>query len=242
MGDHPQQDLVLLVDPLGGSQGRPEPPLGATEPALHLPPLAVDPLRPRAPRFPPEPPHHLTPVLGLGPLPAPAPVQRDDRGPDAQLLAGRGVVLFRVVRRVAQQGIDRHGPDRVPGRRDQVRGVLTRAAGDPGGQVQMAPGVDDGGQFRPPLLVDPSAGPPGEVAADGPGLVPGRVGGRARLVGDEPPPTGRRDGLAQEGCRGLFLSSRSAAFWRVEWSGMSPVSPSAARRSDQSRRCCSMPR
>src|SRR4051794_27475459 len=83
MGQHPHQDLLLLVHPLAGPQRRAQQPLGPREPAPDLPPLAVDAAVLRPARLAAEPPHHLPPVLRLRPPPARvAPVQGEDRRAD----------------------------------------------------------------------------------------------------------------------------------------------------------------
>ncbi len=55
MSQHPHQHLALLVRPAPGSQRRAEEPRVPREPALGLPPLAMDTAMPRAPRLPAQP-------------------------------------------------------------------------------------------------------------------------------------------------------------------------------------------
>src|SRR5262249_59957958 len=74
----------------GGGARPPQPPLGAAEGAPRLPPLAVHPPVPTPAGLLAEPADHLPAVAGPGPLAAPAPVEGDDRRPDAQLLAAGG--------------------------------------------------------------------------------------------------------------------------------------------------------
>src|SRR4029434_10161383 len=79
MGQDPQQDLLLLVDPLAGPQRRAQEPLAPREAALDLPSLAVDRAALRAPRLAAEPLDHLATIPRLRPLPpGVAPVQRED--------------------------------------------------------------------------------------------------------------------------------------------------------------------
>jgi hypothetical protein len=84
----PGADLqfTLSQDIRAGPQRRAGQALGAREGALRLPALAVDPLE--------EPPLHLPAVAALGPPAAPIPpVQRDDRGADARVLAAEAVAI-----------------------------------------------------------------------------------------------------------------------------------------------------
>src|SRR5512135_3388932 len=182
MGQHPHQDLLLLVDPLAGPQRRAEEPLLPRETALDLPPLAVDAAVLRPAWLAAEPPHHLPPVPRLGPPPARVPpVQWEDRRADTQPLTGQGVVVLGVEGAVTQERVHRAAATGGPHRRLKLRRVLTRAAGDVRREEQVAPGLADGRQLGPgalpPPLVGP-LGPPGEVPADVPGLEPGGVDGR----------------------------------------------------------------
>ena len=245
MGQHPHQDLLLLVDPLAGPQRRAEEPLLPRETALDLPPLAVD-----AAVFGPawlaaEPPHHLSPIPRLGPPPARVPpVQGEDRRADTQPLTGQSVVVLGVEGAVTQERVHRAAAAGGPHRRPELRRVLARAAGHVRREEQVAPGLQDSGQLGPgtlpPPLVGP-LGPPGEVPADVPGLEPGGVDGRLGLGGDQAARPRFGDGLTQEGIDPLFSSSRVAAFWRVEWSGTF-FRPRVSRNSAHSRRICSRPR
>jgi hypothetical protein len=241
MCQHAQLDLLLLVDPRAGAQGRAQQLLVAREAALDVPPLAVDPAVPRPGRPPPEPPHHLPAVLRLRPPPTRVPaVQSDHRRPDPQAVAGQGVVGLGVVPGVAQERVQRAPAARRPHRRPELGRVLARPAADVGGQEQVAAGLQHGRQLGPAPLPPPAAAP-GEVAADVAGLVPGRIDRRPRLRRDQAALARPGDGVAEEGVGPFFSSSRAAAFWRVEWSG-TLASPRAARRSDQSVRNCSSPR
>jgi len=245
MGQHPHQDLLLLVDPLAGPQRRAQQPLVPREPALDLPPLPVDAavLGPAGPAA--EPPHHLPPVLRLRPLPARVPpVQGEDRRADPQPLSSQGVVVLGIKGAVAQERVHRTAAAGGARRRLELGRILTRAAGDVRRQEQVAAGLQDRGQLGPGALPPPLAGPlgpPGEVAADVPRLVPGGVDGRLGPGRDQAARPRLGDGLPQEGIDPLFSSSRTAAFWRVEWSGTFSR-PRASRSSAQSRRICSRPR
>src|ERR1700744_3638720 len=79
-----EEDFGLLVGPLDGANRGSEPALVAAERALDLRPLAIDPLGPTPARLLAEPRNHLSAILSDRPLAAPAPVQRDHRGPDSQ--------------------------------------------------------------------------------------------------------------------------------------------------------------
>jgi hypothetical protein len=242
---HPQQDLLLLIHPPASAQGRAQQTLVPREPALDLPPLAVDPAVRGALRLASESLDHLAAVAGLRPLPARiAAVQREDRRADAQPLAGQSVVMLSVEGAVAQQRVDPTAAASRPRRRPELRRVLTRAPTDVGRQEQVAAGLQDGRQLGPGALPPTLAGPlgaPGEIAADVPGLVPRRVDGRPWLGGDQAARPRRGDGLPEEGIGPPFTSSRSAAFCIVEWSG-TLVRPRASRRSPQSRSIASRPR
>src|SRR5262245_48515908 len=91
------EDAELTLPLAGGlrprTEGAAEPPLVPTGVGLGLTPLAVHPAV-AAPLGPlAEPLDHLPPVSGLGPLPAVgAAVERDDRGPHPEVLAGVPVV------------------------------------------------------------------------------------------------------------------------------------------------------
>jgi hypothetical protein len=245
MGQHPHQDLLLLVDPRAGAQRRAQQPLLPREAALHLPPLAVDAAVLRPTRFATEPPHHLPPIRRLRPLPARVPpVQGEDRRADPQPLTGQGVVVLGVEGGVAQERVQRAAAAGGPHCRPELRRVLTRAAADVRREEQVAAGLQDRGQLGPGALPTPLVGPlrpPGEVAADVPGLEPGGVDGRPGLGGDQAARPRLGDGLPEEGIDPLFSSSRAAAFWIVEWSG-TVVRPRASRNSAHSRRICSRPR
>jgi hypothetical protein len=245
MRQHPQLDLFLLVDPFAGPQRRAQEPLLPREPALDLPPLPVDAAVFGPPRLAAEPPHHLPPVPRLGPLPARVPpVQREDRRADPQPLTNQGVVVLGVEGAVTQERVHRAAAAGGPPRRPELWRVLARAAGHVRREEQVAPGLQDGGQLGPgtlpPPLVGP-LGPPGEVAADVAGLIPGGVDGGPRLGGDQAARPRLGDGLPEEGIDPVFSSSRRAAFWRVEWSGTF-FRPKASRNSAQSRRISSRPR
>src|SRR5829696_5702386 len=99
------QDPELALPFAGGvrttSERTPQPTLVPGESGLGLPPLAVHPPVPAPPGLLAEPLHHLASIPGLRPLAAlPAAVERDDRGPDAEVLPGVPVVLLGVERRV----------------------------------------------------------------------------------------------------------------------------------------------
>ena len=245
MGQHPHEDLFLLVVPLAGSQRGAQVPLGPREPALNLPPLAVDAAVFGPPRLAAEPTHHLPPELRLRPLPARVPpVQREDRRADPQPLTGQDVVVLGVEGTVAQERIHRAAAAGGPHRGLELRRVLTRAAGHLCREEQVAPGLQDCRQLGPgalpPPLVGP-LGPPGEIAADVPGLKPGGVDRRAGFGADQAARPRLGDGLAEEGIDPFFSRSRSAAFWMVEWSGTF-VRPRVSRNSAQSWRIASRPR
>jgi hypothetical protein len=245
MGQYPHQDLLLLVHPLAGPQCRAQEPLLPRETALDLPPLAINAAVSRPAGLAAESPHHLPPVPRLGPLPARVPpVQREDRRADTQPLTGQGVVVFGVEGAVAQERIHRAAAAGGPHRRPELRRVLARAAGDVRREEQVAPSLQDGRQLGPGALPPPLVGllgPPGEVAADVPGLEPGGVDGRPGPGRDQAARPRLGDGLPEEGIDPLFSSSRVAAFWRVEWSGTF-FRPRASRNSAHSRRICSRPR
>jgi len=245
MGQHPHQDLLLLVRPLAGPQRRAQQPLLPREPALDLPPLPVDAAVLGPAGLAAESPHHLPPILRLRPLPARVPsVQREDRRADAQPLTVQGVVVLGVEGAVTQERVHRATAAGGPDRRLELWRVLTRASRYARREEQVAPRLQDGRQLGPGALPPPLVGPlrpPGEVPADVPGLEPGGVDGRPGSGGDQAARPRLGDGLPEEGIDPPFSSSRVAAFWRVEWSGTF-VRPRASRNSAHSRRICSRPR
>jgi hypothetical protein len=237
-----QDDLALLVGPQPSPQCRAQPALAPREPALDLPPLAVHPAMASTTWLPAEPPHHLPPVTGLRPPPAGvAPVQRDDRRPDAQPLAAQGVVVLGVVAGVAQQRIQPAAARGGSRRRLELRRVLARAAADVGRQVQVTLGLQDRRQLGPGALPATLAGTPGVVAADVPRLEAGGVDGRPRLLGDQAACPRRGDGPIEQSGAPFFSDTRRAARWSVEWSGTSSR-PSTSRSSAHSMSICSSPR
>ena len=240
--DHgPQRGLAGLVGPPAGAEGAAEPPLVPAERALGLPPLAVHPPVPAALRPRPEPPDHLVAVLPPDRAGPAAPAEHREHGrADAQAVAGVGVEVLPVERPVPQQGVDGPAPGGRPDGLPELAGVAPRAAGGDGRQEQVGAAVGDRRQLRPAGQARGPAGPEVEVAADVAALQPGRVDRRPGPVGDQP--AAGRDGRREEGVYPFFSGSRSAAFWSVEWSGTWSPRPMAARRSDQSLRCCSTPR
>src|SRR5262249_24057857 len=127
MGEHPQEDFLLLTGPLAGSQGRAEQALLPGEAALDLPPLPIHPPLP-----PPHPPPRCAPgaarppapllrwggVCGLGRAPpAVAAVEREHLRANAQLLPAVGVVVLGVVGHVPKQRVQRAAGGRRPRRR-----------------------------------------------------------------------------------------------------------------------------
>ena len=248
MGEHLQEDFRFLVGPLDGGNRGAEPTLVSAEDALDLPALAVDAFRAaRAWRLA-ESTHHLTPIFRSGPFAAPTPVERDHRGPNPQLVARGRVVVFRVVPRVGQQGIDRGTRDGLTSGGNQVGSVLGRATGHGRRPEQVGRCIDDGGQLGPPLLASPTPGPENEVTADRPCVVAGRIDGRPsnRWSVDRNRDRRRGGGWRRYESRtqesvGLFSLRRAAALWMVvTWGTFG--SPSASRRSDPSRSCSTTPR
>ena len=129
------------------------------------------------------------------------------------MFAGVLVVGLGVVGGVGQEGVDGGVAGRVGGGGPQVRGVLTRPAGDADGDEQVGSDVEGDGQFRPAFLAFPAAGAEDEVAADGPALIAGGVDGHAELAGRPATRSGERGG--QECVAPFLVSSRLAARWIV---------------------------
>jgi hypothetical protein len=237
-----EQDFLFLVGPRPGAQCVAEQSLVPGEPALDLPPLAVHPLVTAVPRLLAEPPDHLRAVLGLGLLAAvTAAAQRDHRRAHAQVLTRPGVVSLGVVARVGQEGVGHAPSNRGPDGGSELGRVGSGPACDVGGEEQVGAGVENGRQLGPPAASVPAPGLPGVVAARVAGFKPGRIDGRPRGGREPLGGASRLDRGAQEGVGRFFSRMRSAAFWSVEWSG-TVFSPIWSRRSDQSLRCCSMPR
>jgi hypothetical protein len=220
MGQHPDQDLLLLVNPLAGTQRRAQEPLVPREPALHPPTRSVDATVLGPAWRAAEPPRPLPPIPRRGPLPPRVrPVPGDDRRADPQPLTRQRGVVLGVEGAVAQERVQRAAAAGGPHRRPEPRRVLTRAAGHPRRAERVAWGLQDRGQLGPGALPTPLVGPlgpPGEVAADGPGLEPGGVDGRLGLGRDRAARPRLGDGRPQEGVDPLVSSNRRAAFWRVE--------------------------
>jgi hypothetical protein len=244
MGQRPHQDLLLLVDPLAGPQPRARETLLPPEPALDPPPLAGDATALGPTRRAAGPPHRLSPVPRPGPPPARVPpVRREGRRADTPTLTGQGGVVLGVGGAVTRQRLHRAAAAGGPHRRRGRRRVLTRAAGDVRRKGPVAPGLQDGRQLGPgtsPPRVG-LLGPPGEGAADVPGLRPGGVDGRPGPGGDQAACPRRDDGRPAEGIGPLSSSRRSAAFWVVGWSGTSS-GPGTARHSARSWGIASRPR
>src|SRR4051812_32109816 len=99
VGQYPKLALPLPGRIRPGTEGAAESPLVPAEGGFGLPPLAVHPLVSAALGLLAESLDHLPPVRGFRPLPAPpAGVDRDDGGPDAQILAAVPVVVLGIER------------------------------------------------------------------------------------------------------------------------------------------------
>src|SRR5262245_45819087 len=105
MGQHTQEDFLLLVRPLPRSQRRAEPTLAPREHALRLPKVAVQTARAALPAAP-EVALHLPAITGLGPTPtAVAAVQGEQGRADALLLPAPLVLVLSVVAAVPPQRV-----------------------------------------------------------------------------------------------------------------------------------------
>jgi len=202
--------LPRLVRP--AAQRRVEQALVAREGALRLPALAVDPLVPAALRPLAEAPPHLPPVAGPGPLAALAPpVERDDRGADAQALPAQPVVLLAIEGRVGQQAVPGHSQRRLPHGRPQLRRVVAGGRADGGGGEEVAAGVADDGELGPQPGAVLAAGALEEVLRSVAALQAGGVEGRLGLGANQAALAGARGGLEEEQDELPFFRSRLAA-------------------------------
>ena len=212
MSDYLEEDFGFLVGPTDRIDRGPQATLASAERTLDLSPLPIDAPATAAPRRLPKAADHLPPVLRLRPLATASPVQRDHRGPHAELFAARGVVGLRVVSRIGQQRVDGSMLHGRPHDRDELRRILTRRLTDGSREEHMGPSIDHHGQFRPAFLANRTSALDGEVAADGFGVVPGSIDGgpqrwlRGRIGGDA---RGLNYGVE------VFFLRRVAAFWSV---------------------------
>src|SRR5436190_4894737 len=187
---------------------------------------------------------HLAAIEGLGPAAAAAGVELDDRGADAQALAGQPVVGLGVEAAVAQQPVDVQVPRRLDQRRLQERAVVRRPHRRQGRGDQVAPGIADHGELGElaeavaAVAVAEAAGVVGRADA---GLQAGRVDRRLGLAADQP----RRSSIVEDRLRQAAKDPFFARRWRA-WNSVvgcgTFVRPKAARRSDQSLSNATMPR
>jgi hypothetical protein len=216
MGQHAQEDLLLLDRPLARTQRRAETPLAPREHALGLPALAIEAPSATLPP-PPEVTLHLPAVARLRPTPTGvAAVQGEQSQPDVLFLATPLVLMLPVIAAVPQQGVQRTALLGLPHGGAQLRGVLAGAFADVGGQVQVAVDFDDGRQFRPGKTFVPLALAPDEVAADVTGFQAGGVDGAPGPLGNQAACLGLADGGREEGIDPFFSSIRWRAFCSVE--------------------------
>ena len=212
VGQHPEVALSLSRVIRPAAERAAESPLVPGEGRLDLPPLTEHPLAPGARRLLPEPLDHLPAVRGLGPLPAlPAGVERDDGGPDPEVLTGVPVVLLAVERGVGQDPVPGDHLGRLGHHPGELRGVVGRAGGDrrPGDEVGV--GIDRDGELgpQPGRMLPPGALE--EVAGRVAALQPGPIDGRRRLRADQAAAGCGRGGAVEEADGLPFFSSRPAA-------------------------------
>jgi hypothetical protein len=142
MGENGHEALLLLGPPLSGTQGVSQHALVAREEAFHLPALPVD-AREEAPL-------HLAPIPCLGPpSTAPARVERDHGGAEAQLFATQPMIMFGVVGGIPQEAVPLELLGRLPHRSRQLGRVLRRAPTHHGPSDQMGLGFCDDRHFGP---------------------------------------------------------------------------------------------
>ena len=120
MGQDADQTFVRLSLVGARPQGRAEEPLVAADGAFDLPAVAVD--------VPGETPLHLCPIPRLRRPMAPALIQGDHRGPDAQLLAAEPVVVLGVVGGVGQKAVKHHMAGSLPERFGKLGRVVAGAS------------------------------------------------------------------------------------------------------------------
>ena len=159
MSQDPQQNLFLLVDPAAGPQGRAQQPLVPREPALDLPPLAVDPAVTGDPRGLLR--NRLTicrRYLVFGHF---RPVLRRFSGMTVERMPSRSPArawLCSASKAPSPSSVSTgQRPAAARDRRLELRRVLARAAADVGREEQVAAGLQDGGQLRPARRVAPAA-------------------------------------------------------------------------------------
>jgi len=204
MGQDAQPAFALACDLRAARERRPQAALVPGEGALRLPALPVFPLG--------EAPLHLPAVLGLGPLAAPvAAVDRDDRGADAEVLAGEAVVLLAVEGGIPEQAIPGDDKAGLSQRGAELRGIVAGADGDGGRGEEVAGGVAGDRELDPGLGAEPAAGALEEVARGVPALQAGGVDGGLGLRADQAALLGARGGLEEEQDELPFFSSRPAA-------------------------------
>jgi len=212
MGEHAQVTLALARRIRLAPQGRAEQPLVPREGALRLPALPVDAPVPAAPWLLAEAPDHLAAVARLGPLaPAVAPVQRDHRRADAQILPAKAVALLTVECRVAEHPVvtDRQGS--LGHDRAELRRVVGGAEADPRRREEVAGRLAGDRQLRPQAGVVPAVSTLEEVTGGVPALQAGGIDGGRRPGADQAVRLCVRGGAVEEQDEFPFFKSRLAA-------------------------------
>src|SRR5262245_38300428 len=142
MGQHTEVTFTFTRGIGAATQGRAEQSFVARESAFSLPALTVF--------ASVETSLHLPPVLGLWPLAALAtPVDWDDRGADAQILAAQAMIFFAVEGGVTQHAIPRDDQSRLFHGRGKLRPIVAGTRADGGRGEEVAAGVTHNGQFAP---------------------------------------------------------------------------------------------
>lgn len=210
MGQHPELTLDLLGRAGPGSEERAEQSLVPGDGTLDLPPLVVD--------RPGEGPPQRPPVQGPRPPPAGVPrVEPEDGLRDAEVVPAQGVVVLGVVRGITQHPADPEEPGGLSDGGRELGRVLARAAAEHRPGQEVGRGVAGDRQLRPGQPGEPLVpGPPDVVAGGVPGVQPGRIDGDLGPGGGQAASAGVGEDGPLEGVEAPFLSSRAAAYARVE--------------------------
>ena len=172
MRKNAQDGLALLRPGAPRCQCRSKPPLVAGEHALGMPALMIQVGGERAP--------HLAPIGCLRPATAHvAPVERDHRVWDTQLLAAEPVVVLRVIAGIGERRVELQDGSGLAHRRCEVGRVLSRPGAGDRAKDEVRVRMDNSGQLRPgaPPMVRPLRLTPTHpvVEAHVPGFEAGRI-------------------------------------------------------------------
>lgn len=216
-----------------GREGFAEAALEAREYALGLPPLAEQAIG--------KPFVHQHSISARRALVAAPIIDRDGRGPYAELLSAKHVEGFAVVGGVGEDATDVQMRGGLANRRFEPRRVVARAERQIHTGDQMCGVVAGGGEFGKGAELLRAALPFEEIAADVATLQAGGVDADVRRTGDQAASIRASENSAEQVVESPPFSICASAFCSVVKCGMFG-SPRSSRKSEKSARMETMPR